>query len=90
MQALRHAVEFLNERGYPYTLLIAEIVKEETYRLQVACNRLRGSSLPQEMIDIGSDLLTGHLDQRYGKPSDEVIEDVDVALHRVDRVAFSL
>jgi hypothetical protein len=36
------------------------------------------------MIDIGSDVLTGHHGQRHGKPSDELIEDVDIALHRMD------
>ena len=64
-------------------LLIDEIVEEEAYRLKVARDRLRPPPLSEEMIDIHSDLLTGHLRERHGKPSDELIKDVDVTLDRV-------
>ena len=73
-----------------YPLLIHEIVEEETYRLQVARDCLRGSSLPEEMIHVDSYILAGHLGKGYRKPSHEVIDDVHVVLHRMGRVVFSL
>ena len=36
-----------------YPLLIHEIVEEKAYRLQVAGDRLRRSSLPEQMIHAG-------------------------------------
>ena len=56
--------------------LVHEILEEEADRLQVARDCLRRPSLSEEMIDIGSDLLAGHLGKRHCKPSDELIEDV--------------
>ncbi len=57
-------------------LLIDEVVEEQTDRLQVARDRLRGSSLSEKMIYVSSYLLAGHLRKGYGKPSHELIEDV--------------
>src|SRR4030042_5189902 len=73
-----------------YPLLLNEIVEQETDRLQVAQDRLRPSSLPQQVIYVEPDLLAGHLRKGDGQPSHELIEDIHIALHRVGRVVFSL
>jgi len=57
-------------------LLIHKIFEEEAYRLQVARDRLRRSSLSEEMIDINSDLLVGqfrHLHRLFGNIPTEII-----------------
>ena len=56
----------------------------------MACDRLRRSSLPEQMIHVDSYLLAGHFKKGYGSPSHEVIEDVHIALECVGRVVFSL
>jgi len=57
-----------------HSLLMDEIVKEEADRLQVARDRLRGSSLLEQMIHIPAHLLAGYLRKGYGNPSQEMIK----------------
>ena len=65
--------------AYCSALFVRKVVKEETDRLQMARDGLRGSSFSQQMIDIESDLLAGHLRERDVEPSCKLIEDVHVA-----------
>jgi hypothetical protein len=56
----------------------------------VAGDGLRGSSLLEEMIHIPTYLSAGYLGKGGGNPSEEMIEDVQIALEGMGRVVFSL
>jgi hypothetical protein len=76
--------------GHRDSLFLDEIIKEEADRLQMAGDCFRSSSFLEQMIYIQTDLLAGDLAKRHGSPSQEMIDDIHIALEGVSRVVFPL